>query len=274
MAHFNFLRKQYPSLQDGFSLVQLGNWTYDILRPGSNVTQTEIGMWSVSRSPHQTQNITRVGSTAVADTVWMLYTNENKSVSYTIPCSDPKRWISSPYMAGTVVRNLFPPFENYTLQASLSPYYDDGKAPYRGCVGSVAFEPFGFKALVPVAVWVDPRPALTKFTPGHDARVLSNSTNVDISFEFNTAMSCAGLTKALTATTSSKGKTTSPTVLASSVKCGPVTNPPPATIPSGDTSQWSWTGTLQNVPDGITQITLTAVPNAANTLYTGVRTFL
>ena len=49
-AHFLYLRSVYGALQDGFNLVQRGNWTYYIYLPGSNSMLTEIGLFSISRS--------------------------------------------------------------------------------------------------------------------------------------------------------------------------------------------------------------------------------
>ena len=76
------LRAKFPFLNDGFSLVQNGNWTYEDFLPFLNGTPTERGLWSVSwggLSPFQ--NFT------FNDTVWLLYTNENATTSYTGNCT-------------------------------------------------------------------------------------------------------------------------------------------------------------------------------------------
>ena len=257
-AHFLYLRTVYSSLQDGFNLVQRGNWTYRIQYPGSNGTQTEMGLFSVSRSGISgIQNLTGNFS----DQIWMLYSNENVTQTFQFDCKSPQ-WISSPYVSGTTVRNLVSPFENYTLADSLSSFNNDSKAPYQGCLSSVTMDPYGFKVLVPATDWVPPRPALTKFSPGHDARISSNggNTSVTVSFEFNTVMSCTGVTQALSFNMSSSGQGGNPTFDPNSVTCGQVQNPDPTTLTGDVQSVWSWSVTLQNVPDGILELILKNAP--------------
>src|ERR1700761_2078308 len=82
-GHFLYLRSVYNSLQDGFNLVQRGNWTYYIQLPGSNGTGTELGFWSLSRS-----GISGVQQLAGnnTDQVWLLLTNENTTHTYQFDC--------------------------------------------------------------------------------------------------------------------------------------------------------------------------------------------
>ena len=258
LSHLYQLRLNFPSLLDGFNLIQRGNWTYLIERPGSNHTVTEIGLWSLARSPiPQVQKLnSSTSSDGTAETVWIFITNENRTLDYSFKCSDAL-WISAPYPEKTVVRNLLPPFENYTLQSSGESYYNNSKAPWRGCLPKVTMDLFGFKLLVPATIWIPPTPALTKFTPGHDARITgggSGQDNIDISLEFNTVMDCSGVTKALSLNVSSGGSFSSPSIKQGT--CGPVTNPDPAPFSGVQQSAWVWSGTLQNVPDGIIQLTL------------------
>ncbi|KAF8334274.1 modular protein with glycoside hydrolase family 13 and glycosyltransferase family 5 domains [Cantharellus anzutake] len=262
MSHFYYLRSAYPSLLDGFGLEQLNSWTYDIYRPGSNGTPTEVGLWSVVRLPASGQNLTNKDG-SVADPLWLIYTNENATVDYTFDCTvkNGSQRMRAPFPAGTAVRNLLPPFETYNLSVSPESYYNNSKAPWRGCIPKISLPLYGFKLLVNESVWVAPRPALTRFTPGHDARILSDSTSIDITLEFNTVMSCSGVTSALSVNVSSNGQFSQPTIKQGN--CGAVNNPIPSTVPSGQISAWSWSGTLQNVPDGIVQITLTNAPNSA-----------
>ena len=263
-AHFLYLRSAYSSLQDGFNLVQRGNWTYFVQFPGSNQTETEMGLWSVSRSGIPgVQNLTGAGSVNNTDQVWILYTNENATKTFQFDCKSPQ-WISSPYVSGTTVRNLMYPFENYTLADSLSSFNNDSKPPFQGCLSGVTMDPYGFKVFVPVNEWVPPRPALTKFLPGHDARISSdqNGTTVTVSFEFNTAMSCTGVTQALSLNMSSSGHGGNPTFDPNSVTCGQVQNPSPSSLQGDVQSAWFWSATLQNVPDGILALTLNKAPTS------------
>lgn len=145
-AQFNHLRMVYGALQDGFNLVQRGNKTYFIERPGSNHTATEMGMWTVSRAG--LDNVQKLGG-QFKDQIWLLYTNENSTKTYTFDCKQDG-WISSPYVSGTTVRNLFAPYETYALVDSADPFFHDNKAPFTGCLPSITLEGYGFKALVPI----------------------------------------------------------------------------------------------------------------------------
>ena len=269
-AQFMTLRRTYNALQDGYNLVQFGNWTYMIEMPGSNNTPTEKGLWSVSRSAIETvQNLTGL----YTDQIWMLYTNENVTKTYTFSCQGSS-WISSPYVSGTTVRNLFAPYETYTLENSLKPFFNNGQAPFQGCLPSFTIEAFGFKALVPEDIWVPPLPSLTKFIPGHDARIQvdpgsANATNIDVSFEFSIEMDCDSVTNSLSLNMSSSGKGGNPSVNKATIQCGNVTNPDPAKISGGTISQWSWSATIQDVPDGILTLTLNN-PGASGGNTTGV----
>ena len=262
-SQFNYLRTVYGSVQDGWALVQRGNWTYVIQRPGSNQTQTEIGLWSVSRGP--ITGAQTVGG-LYTDQVWVLYTNENTTKTYTYDCKNTL-WISSPYVSGTVVKNIFAPYEQYTLQESLSSYNNDSQAPYFGCLNSVTMDPYGFKMLVPLAEWVAPPPRITKFTPGHDARILSNGTTIGITFEFNTAMSCDGVTNAIALNVASSGKGGTPTI--GNVQCGTTTGQV-GKLPGAPISAWDWSATLSNVPDGILEIVVTNAPSSTTGVSTNV----
>jgi alpha-1,3-glucan synthase len=256
-GQFMYLRSVYNALQDGFNLVQRGNWTYFIQRPGSNDTATEVGLWSVSRSGIPgVQTLT--GNRT--DQIWLLYTNENTTKTYNFDCKE-NLWISSPYQSGTTVQNLFAPYETYQLQDSLSSFNNDSKAPWQGCLPNITMEGFGFKALVPQAVWVAPLPALTKFTPGHDARIQAqagdaNATNVDIALQFNVEMNCNSVTSSISFNMSSSGKGGNPSINQNSIKCAAISNPDPSAISAAGTSAWSWSATIQDVSDGVLTLTV------------------
>ena len=266
-----YLRTVYPALQDGWNLVKWGNWTYFDSLPGSNGTLTEKGLWSTSRSalaPYQTFNGTNTGQ------LWLLFANVNQTTTWTEDCGGDL-WISSPFEGGTTVRNLFHPYENYTLAESLSPYYSNGSAPYRGCLSSVTMPPMGFKILVPVDQWVPPIPAVTKFDPGHDARLQvengSQNTSVSIRFEFSDLMDCNSVTQSMSFNLSSSGHGGTPAVDTNSVQCLTMdpSTVPPAEIPGVAISQWYWTATLTNVADGIVSITINN-PKSQSGVGTGV----
>ncbi|KAL0581705.1 hypothetical protein V5O48_000287 [Marasmius crinis-equi] len=252
-AQFNHLRTVYGALQDGWNLVQRGNWTYYIERPGSNHTATEMGLWSISRSG--IPNVQTLHG-RYNDQVWMLYTNENMTETWTYDCKGPL-WISSPFQSGTTVRNLFAPYETYVLEDSLSSYNNDNKAPWFGCLKSVTMDAYGFKMLVPADQWTAPLPALTKFSPGHDARILSTKgiDDIDISLEFNTEMDCDKVTNSISLEMSSSGHGDVPTI--SGVKCGAAEDPATGGRVQGvSVTTWAWNATLKNLPDGVLRITV------------------
>jgi len=110
------MRENYPTLNDGWYLQQLSNQTFDIYLPGSNGTATETGLWSVMRSRFaDTQNFDGQGQGNTS--VWLLYSNDNKTVEHQFNCSS-KDALISPFPMGTTVKNLFPPFEELTLANS------------------------------------------------------------------------------------------------------------------------------------------------------------
>ncbi|KAE9409703.1 modular protein with glycoside hydrolase family 13 and glycosyltransferase family 5 domains [Gymnopus androsaceus JB14] len=254
-GQFNHLRTVYGALQDGFNLVQRGNWTYYIERPGSNGSATEMGLWSISRSA--ISGVQTLGGT-YQDQVWLLYSNENATKTSSYDCKGDL-WISSPFTSGTTVRNLFAPYETYTLQDSLSSYNNDSQSPWFGCLNSITMVPYGFKALVPVSQWTAPPPALTAFNPGHDARILAkpgdaNATTVDISLEFNTEMDCNSVTNSISMNMSSSISVSTPSI--TNVNCGALTNAATGNIQGVSQTVWVWNATLTNFPDGILTLTV------------------
>jgi len=268
-SRFFQLRTIYGALQDGFNLLQHGNWTYFIDRAGSNGTRTEIGLWSVSRSAIpdiQTLQGTYQGQ------IWLLYSNENATSTHEYDCGGDLQ-ISSPFTSDTAVRNLFAPYEKYQLKASPSSYFDNGTAPWLGCLPSVVMEGFGFKALVPIDHWTPSLPALTKFSPGHDHRILANLTTqnmaIDISLEFDVEMDCASVTQSISLNLTSSGKGGTPII--DNVTCGTIANPDPARLPGSSTSVWSWSATLRGFADGVLRITVINPMAAVGNISTGVR---
>jgi alpha-1,3-glucan synthase len=277
-AQFMGLRSSFDVLKDGYNVVQFGNWTHRIQLPGSNRTQTELGLWSVVRAglPNvQTLLPTKGSADTQAQIVWLLYTNMNKSVRYSFACDGPS-WISSPYVGGTTVRNLFAPYERYALANSRKSFFGDGHPPWTGCLPDVNMEAYGFKALVPESSWLQPQPALTGFSPGHDARIRvdpgdNNASRVDVRLEFSVEMNCQSVTNALSFNMSSSGKGGNPSIDGSSVQCAPVTDAEPAKIPGASISVWAWSATIQDVADGVLTLTLNNPATQSGHRTTGVR---
>ena len=106
------IRENYPVFQDGFSIRLLSNQTYQIFLPGSNYTPTETGIWSYERAGNAAiqQNLTQVA--------WLVYTNENQTTNYTFDCEDVGNALLAPFSAGSTIRNIYFPYEEYTLGSS------------------------------------------------------------------------------------------------------------------------------------------------------------
>ena len=258
LRHMANLRTEFPALLDGFSLNQIGNWTHYIQLPGSNMTQTELGAWSISRGPLQSQqNIQGFGENGtITDPVWLIYQNENSTQTYQHDCSDKNLAMVAPFQNdGTTVRNLFYPYESYTMSDSWQSFFEDDKAPFRGCLPSITLGPFDYKAFVTSDRW-KPQPAsMTLFTPGHDARVPSTGT-IDIAIEWDTPMDCSGLRAAMTLTTSLGGNTATPSLSAGDCITLDPNTVPESELASTSKSAWRWTGQIQNAVDGIYEINI------------------
>jgi alpha-1,3-glucan synthase len=242
----------------------LGSQTYEIQRPGSNVTPTDMGIWAAVRYFID-------GQTKVEPEVTLLYMNDNTTTTYKGQCTTKDKALITPYESGTMIRNLFHPYENYTLIA--------GPTAGSGCIPEVTMDAFGFKAFVPAANWHGPRPMITGFLPGHDARLqaesgAANATSIPIEIQFNMAMDCDSVSKAVSFTMSSSKKGSAPTFSTSAVKCGPPTNPVTSQMMAVDTSAWSWAVTLTGVPDGVLTINVDSPENADHSATTNVRCLL
>jgi alpha-1,3-glucan synthase len=245
------LRTKFPQLLDGFALYKLGNWTNRIQLPGSNTTQTELGMWSVSRAPAAFQEGSDgFGVNGTIDNVaWLLYQNENFTKTYTFDCQNDANPILSPFQSGTTVRNLFYPYETHQLSASSKSFYNDGKDPYFGCLGSITMDPFHYKIFVPESQWVPQQATISGFTPGHDARIPSTGS-IDISIEYDTEMDCDALHAAMTLTSSPANQGS-----LEHISCEKVDNVQPSLVSVAPTA-WRYNGRINNLQDGIYYINI------------------
>ncbi|KAK3698923.1 hypothetical protein LTR37_016710 [Vermiconidia calcicola] len=190
------MREDYPVLNDGYYLQQLSNHTHDIYLPGSNGTATETGIWSVLRSSWAgVQNLTQTGEND--QSVWLLYSNENRTVNHEVDCSRNTSLVS-PFVEGTTVKNLFAPYEEYTLEEGPFTLGFDGETRPNGCLSHLNMPPWGYKAFVPKKEFQKPRPVLTSFSPGHDYRLWSpvdDGETVHVVFGFSTEMDCDSISQ-------------------------------------------------------------------------------
>ncbi len=255
----NQLREQFPVLQDGFFLQQLSNQTEQVQYPGSGKVTTETGMWSVMRSGFP--GVQDLSGTGAGDlSIWLLYSNANATTTYTFDCSDNNTALNTtsliaPYDAGTTVKNLFYPYDEHTLNDSVHKLGINGSTNPNGCLSSLEMAAYDFRAYVPIDSWVGPKPMVTKFSPGHDARLQStvgdnDTQSVDIGLQFSVEMECDSVTNSLMFNSTTESNVT-PTLDRDSIICGVMNNPDTPPYVGAISSTWSWSATLNNVANGI-----------------------
>ncbi len=194
----------------------------------------------------------------------------------------------APFDAGTTVKNLLFPYDELKLSSSpqtLSTFYRyatfftiidlntelENSTKHNGCLDYLTFSPWGYMAYVPIGKWLKPSPVITKFEPGHDARLLSNSSageqgTVPIAFYFSDEMNCKQVQGAISLNSATIDGTT-PSVDNGSVACqttndttanvSKYTGPITGQIPGA----WVLHANLVNVSDGVHSVTIGNVSN-------------
>lgn len=117
------LRQHYPILNDGFNLVTLSTKIHDLWLPGSPGIPSPHGLWSVYRGRVEGYQ-DFAGKQAGNQGVWLIYHNENRTVKYQLDCQSKNSsdTLVAAFPVGTVVKNLFSPYEEHTLEASTFTY--------------------------------------------------------------------------------------------------------------------------------------------------------
>ncbi|KAK1579891.1 alpha-1,3-glucan synthase [Colletotrichum navitas] len=249
LKHMYHLRKEYPVLQDGMWLEQLSNNTEDLHYPGNSGMATTTGLFSVLRYQLGVQDL---GENLVP--IWFLYHNRNVTHTYQVDCSKKEEAIISPFESGTTVKNLFFPHQETTLDSSpVALPYANNKG-FNGCFKNITLTPFEFRAYVPKADFKNPPVAVTKFAPGHDARLQSDEpvNTVPIELHFSVKMDC-DLFKDAVSFQSHTDDNSVPSIDESSIQCADI---------SEAVSQWtaalpsvfSWKANLVNVKHGVHQV--------------------
>ncbi|GAB1191243.1 hypothetical protein APSETT444_000415 [Aspergillus pseudonomiae] len=255
IKHMFQMRQDFPVLNDGYSVVKLSKQTHEIQYPGSNGTATEVGVWSVMRDV--VSNIQDLSGNN--EPVWLVYQNDNKTVEYNFDCGSNDSALISPFTTGTTVVNLFYPHDELKLKDGPKSLHLNGTNATNGCLDSLKMKPFEFRAYVPKANFVKPRPMITQFEPGHDVPQISkvgpnDSEDIDVSIYFSTKMDCDQVTKSISFESSTEaGKT--PSISNSSVSCKDVKGNDPkwtGQIPNA----WVWTAKLSGVYNGIHRLTV------------------
>ena len=256
------LREFYPALNDGFSLQQLSNQTRQVFLPGSAGAATETGMWSVERAGF-------VGIQELNQSVWLVYQNDNVTDPYVFDCSSTKTSLLAPFAAGEIVKNVYFPYDEYTLEKSAS------KA---GCLSKLQLPAWGFKVFVPKAQFIAPSPVITKFTPGHDYRQLTAAADGDIihiEIQFSVPMDCNNIKSSL-----SINSTTSDNQIATlddkSIVCKNVSSEgnPDALLSGGVNTTWAFAANLTNVSNGIHTVTVNNATTSDGKSFTKVLSHL
>ena len=255
------LRQGYPTLNDGFNLTSLATWTRNLYLPGSNGMPSPTGLWSVYRG--RTENVQDFTGTGFENQgVWLLFHNENETATYSGSCSSMKSIngsILSPFPASTVVRNLFYPYESYTMEPSRFLLNIEGSNDFNGCLPNITMDKWGFKALVPVDKWMHPKPVITRVLPQHDERLLSTVEydqveRVPIEIRFSQSMNCDHIAKNLIVDSTAQGGRVA-TIDPETVRCVSLDDDTPAQV-GYVPSTFSFKATLQNVASGIHSYTV------------------
>jgi alpha-1,3-glucan synthase len=263
---FYHLRTKNPILNDGWALQSLSNQTHYVYPPGSNGTATETGMWSVMRNEffNGVQNLTQ--SVDAKPAVWLVYQNEDHTVDYTFDCSSNDTALISVFDEEEEVRNLLSPYDTITLKRGPKKLSIDGSEKFNGCLDKLTLNAWDFRVYVRKADWIEPAPTLTRFNPGHDARILSKvspgeTESVDVELQFSQEMDCDSITKNIIVTSTTADKS-SPGIDTKSVVCSKIQDSSPPPYIGSIASAWSWKATLVDVSHGVHSL---AVQNASTT---------
>ncbi|KAF2667663.1 alpha-1,3-glucan synthase [Microthyrium microscopicum] len=259
IKHMHYLRLQFPVLNDGWYLQDLSKQTEMRQYPGSGTVKTETGLWSVLRGELTVAQNLQVAGAAGNQSVWLVYHNDNDTITYQFDCTDKNKALVSAFASGTTVKNLFYPHEELTLVDSPVTVTAIDSKSKNGCLNQLKMTGYEYKAYVPKDQWVGPPPMITRFLPGHDARILSKvapgqQESVNIEVHFSTAMDCDKVTAALEILSTTEDLRAAQLVQGS-VTCANASDTTPAFV-GGIPTAWSWKATLDNVSNGVHSITI------------------
>ena len=249
------MRRRYPVLNDGWTVTQLSSLTTNISLPGSFYQVTETGLWSVLRARMEDLQDFEGQGMFGNQPVWLLHSNYKDATTYTCDCTDPLDAILSPFDAGSTVKNMFYPFDEWTLDESPRKLGVEGSTAPSGCLPKLNMTMYGWKAFVPVDTWIKPSPIVTGFSPGHDARLLANTgpdeaSDVEIEVRFSDEMDCESFLDGFSVvSTTDSGQQVQPDI--ASLNCSVVDPIFEAYYYGPSPSVWVARMTLANVYDGV-----------------------
>ncbi|KAH0284135.1 hypothetical protein M436DRAFT_61172 [Aureobasidium namibiae CBS 147.97] len=265
------LRTVYPVLNDGFSLQTLFFETHDIFLPHSGLLPTPLGIWSVYRG--RTPNIQDLSGEGMGNQgVWLIYSNQNETVHYSYDCSNSSGSLIAPFPEGTTVKNLFYPYQEYTLNLSTAKLGIEGSNEINGCLPGIELEPWGWRAFVPIDMFVAAAPVITGAIPRHDARIettvdLDDTLTVPVTLLFSREMNCSSILDSI----SFKSTTQTgimPYFEPSSVSCKNITTNASQNFVGETLSTFEWSAILANVSHGVHTYTVSNATSVEGTAFT------
>jgi alpha-1,3-glucan synthase len=264
-------RQNYPVLNDGYLLQSLSNQTREVFLPGSNNTPTELGMWSVRRDLDP--NVQNLNGPSGNQSVWLIYQNEDHQIDYSFNCSSNETALIAPFAQSVTVKNILSPYDELELKAGPKKLGIDGSEEINGCLAELRLDAYAFKAYVPKDSWIAPSPMVTKFLPGHDARVLSTAGPngkdvVDIELQFSEEMDCSQITSNMIISSTTSGNITAH-IDNSTVSCANIIAPAGPLFVGGIPSTWTWKAKLVDVSNGIHAVTVQNATTSDGTMFTG-----
>ncbi|PSK36035.1 Cell wall alpha-1,3-glucan synthase ags1 [Elsinoe australis] len=277
----NEMRRRYPVLNDGFVMRQLSNQTWNYTLPGSYGTPTETGLFSAYRGANPLlQDLTTQGGTGNQE-VWLVYTNYNDTRTYQSDCgSTDGQSLLAPFPGNTTVRNLFPPYDQWTLQSSNTSLSINGSTEPNGCLPEMNMTRYGYKAFVPIDSWQAPSPMISKFIlndtyMGHDQRLLSvasgsSQDTVTMELRFTEQMDCDSVRNSLNISSTTEDGSTA-RIDTGSIDC--LTTDPYDTpfFYSGLPSIWRYRTNITGISNGVHVVTVNNATSASGSTFTGSR---
>ncbi|KAI4719930.1 alpha-1,3-glucan synthase [Aureobasidium sp. EXF-10727] len=265
------LRLVYPVLNDGFSLQTLFFDTHDVFLPHSGQLPTPLGIWSVYRG--RTPEIQDLSGKGMGNQgIWLLYSNQNETVQYSYDCSNSSGSLIAPFPAGTTVKNLFYPYQEYTLNSSTAKLNIEGSDEINGCLSGIELEAWGWRAFVPNDKFVAPAPVITGSVPRHDARFettvdLNETISLPITLLFSREMNCSSILDSISINSTTQTGL-APSFDASSISCRNITQKSSQRFVGETLSAFEWTASLMNVGHGVHTYTVVNATSVDGTAFT------
>lgn len=133
---------------------------------------------------------------------------------------------------------------------------------------------YGFKAFVPIGQWLRPSPVITKFFPGHDARILSSvgpgeKEVVPIEIHFSDEMKCVDVLKSISFNSKTPDDSV-PWIDESSISCNVTTTDEVPEFVGQVATSWVFSAKLRNVSNGVHRVTITNATTEGGLVSTNV----